>query len=123
MGKRSWTTTELAKKAKLKKEASCKELAKKELSTKNLKKPVRKPCKPESSVESYVKSCKDHTERFAKSEVESEKKLKEVKVKARSDLEEAACHFSRHVCQEIYKASALREDKMVSMVNEHTKAL
>jgi len=145
--KRSWTTTELAKKAKLKKEASCKEreskeskkkaeieqklavekvrkeLAKKELSTKNLKKPVRKPCKPESSVESYVKSCKDRTERFAKSEVESEKKLKEVKVKARSDLEEAACHFSRHVCQEIYKASALREDKMVSMVNEHTKAL
>jgi hypothetical protein len=145
--KRSWTTSELAKKAKVKKEASCKEreskeskkkaeieqklavekvrkeLAKKELSSKNLKKPVRKPCKPESSVEAYVKSCKDHTERFAKSEAASEQKLKEVKVKARSDLEAAACDFSRHICQEIYKASTLREDKMVSMVNEHTKAL
>merc|ERR1711998_589742 len=122
MGKEASCKERESKESKKKAEIE-KKLAKKELSTKNLKKPVRKPCKPESSVESYVKSCKDRTERFAKSEVESEKKLKEVKVKARSDLEEAACHFSRHVCQEIYKASALREDKMVSMVNEHTKAL
>jgi len=101
-----------------------KELTKKELAGKKLHmQKVTKPCKPASSVEAYVKSCKSHEEKFAKSQVESEKNMKEVKAKARSDLEETACNFSRKVCQQIYQASAVREENIVDMVNDHTTKL
>jgi len=101
-----------------------KELTKKELAGKKLhRQVVTKPCKPASSVEAYVKSCKFHEEKFAKSKVEAERNMKEVKAKAKSDLEETACDFSRKVCQRIYQVSTVHEENIVDMVNDHTTKL
>jgi hypothetical protein len=101
-----------------------KELYTKERETKKLVAPApAPPCEPDSSVEAYVKKCRAHEERFAKSADESEKTLKEVKVKRRSDLEEAACSFTTKMCKDIYAATRVRNDEMSKMIIDHSHKL
>jgi len=101
-----------------------KEIYTKERETKKLAAPApAPPCNPDSAVERYVKKCKAHEERFAKSAHESEKTLKEVKVKRRSDLEEAACSFTTKMCKDIYAATRVRNDEMSKMIVDHAHKL
>jgi len=104
---------------KVKKKLTLKEIAHK----KEAPVPKKKKCNPVSSLEKYVKKCKLHEEKFAKSKRTNEINLKEVKKKASFKLEELKCSMSRKVCKKIYSVSNIREAKVAKMVDDHNTQL
>merc|ERR1711959_437095 len=104
---------------KVKKKLTLKEIATK----KEAPVPKKKKCNPVSSLEKYVKKCKLHEEKFAKSKRTNEINLKEVKKKASFKLEELKCSMSRKVCKKIYSVSNIREAKVAKMVDDHNTQL
>merc|ERR1711959_614463 len=104
---------------KVKKKLTLKEIAHK----KEAPPPKKKKCNPVSSLEKYVKKCKLHEEKFAKSKRTNEINLKEVKKKAKYKLEELKCSMSRRVCKKIYEVSNIRGVKIAHMVDNHNKEL
>merc|ERR1711959_594624 len=104
---------------KVKKKLTLKEIAHK----KEAPPPKKKKCNPVSSLEKYVKKCKLHEEKFAKSKRTNEINLKEVKKKASFKLEELKCSMSRKVCKKIYSVSNIREAKVAKMVDDHNTQL
>merc|ERR1719478_2014406 len=104
---------------KVKKKLTLKEIATK----KEAPVPKKKKCNPVSSLEKYVKKCKLHEEKFAKSKRTNEINLKEVKKRASFKLEELKCSMSRKVCKNIYSVSNIREAKVAKMVDDHNSQL
>merc|ERR1711977_34386 len=104
---------------KVKKKLTLKEIAHK----KEAPPPKKKKCNPVSSLEKYVKKCKLHEGKFAKSKRTNEINLKEVKKKAKYKLEELKCSVSRRVCKKIYEVSNIRGAKIAHMVDNHNQEL
>jgi len=110
--------------AKLAVEQVKKEAAKKEMATKKAVKPaVKKPCNPVSALEKYVKTCQHTEEAFAKAKVSAERNLKEVKAKDKEIRYEETCSLTRNACKNIAVVSSVREERIVDLVNEHTKQM
>jgi len=100
---------------KVRKEASKKEQAKK---VGMIKKP--KPCNPVTSLEKYVKSVKKHEELFAKTKLQNEAAIKEVKTKSDQNVEQITCKMTRDVCKKIFTVSHLNDESVEKIVSEHT---
>merc|ERR1711924_533394 len=100
---------------KVRREASKKEQAKK---GGMIKKP--KPCNPVTSLEKYVKSVKKHEELFAKTKLQNEAAIKEVKTKSDQKVEQITCKMTRDVCKKIFTVSHLNDESVEKIVSEHT---
>merc|ERR1719478_1211213 len=111
------------KESEHKKKLGAETKAKSEIEQKLAVEKVKKKCNPVSSLEKYVKKCKLHEEKFAKSKRTNEINLKEVKKKASFKLEELKCSMSRKVCKKIYSVSNIREAKVAKMVDDHNSQL
>merc|ERR1711966_497033 len=85
--------------------------------------PKPKPCNPVTALEKYVKKCKQKEELFAKAKIAHEAEVKEIKTKDKIHEENRVCKLVHESCKQIFHVSALREDRIVKLVAEHTKEL
>jgi len=100
-----------------------KEGTQKESKAKKVAPIVKKKCNPESALESYVKGCKVNEEKFEKSKSKNESNVKEMKTKFSEKTETIKCKITHDICQDIYKKSNLREERVAQMVSDHDKQL
>merc|ERR1711966_598517 len=110
-------------KTKLKIDRMKLEAARKEAKNKIVTPPKPKPCNPVTALEKYVKKCKQKEELFAKAKIAHEAEVKEIKTKDKIHEENRVCKLVHESCKQIFHVSALREDRIVKLVAEHTKEL
>jgi len=110
-------------KTKLKIDRMKLEAARKEAKNKIIAPPKPKPCNPVTALEKYVKKCKQKEELFAKAKIAHEAEIKEIKTKDKIHEENRVCKLVHESCKQIFHVSALREDRIVKLVAEHTKEL
>merc|ERR1712178_204599 len=84
-----------------------KEAFNKEKKTKIVMPPKKKKCNPISSLEKYVKTCKEKEEVFAKSKIANEKTVKGLELKVTQTAEMVKCKLTSKICKEINSVSTL----------------
>jgi len=120
-------SAELKTKADIKTELAVEKVKKegysKEAQAKKVAPVVKKKCNPESALEKYVKGCKVKEEKFEKSKSQNEANMKEMKSKFSEKTESIKCKITHDICQDIYKKSNLREERVAAMIADHDKEL
>merc|ERR1711967_48249 len=120
-------SAELKTKADIKTELAVEKVKKegysKEAQAKKVAPVVKKKCNPESALEKYVKGCKVKEEKFEKSKSQNEANMKEMKSKFSEKTESIKCKITHDICQDIYKKSNLREERVAAMIADRDKEL
>jgi len=109
-------------KIKLAVEKVRKEIASKEANSKVVR-VVKKPCNPESALETYVKHCKSTEEKLNKAKTIGEQQIKEAKVKSGIRIENHKCKLAFALCRKIFKHSSIRDNEISEMVADHTRKM
>jgi len=110
-------------KVKLAVEKVRKEIASKEANSKVIKVVKKKPCNPESALETYVKHCKNTEEKLHKAKTIGEQQIKEAKVKSETRFENHKCKLAFKLCRMIFKHSMIRDSEISAMVTDHTRKM
>lgn len=124
---KAYESKEMKEKSEIKQKLAIEKIKKeafnKEKKTKVVMPPKKKKCNPISSLEKYVKKCKEKEEVFAKSKIANEKTVKSLELKVTQTAEMVKCKLTDKICKEITQVSTLRQEKINSMITDHDEEL